>query len=479
MVTMHTRIAIAPEDPAGELLSSIFEDEKQTSLFKALSADAKEKVNFEKEEVKGEKQLVSVPQNDNASTTAIQKNNAEDEKSNKSQSRSTEASGKVEEYTMEEKNNDNAEANRSNDISKPVEVEEVEESTNLPLTEDNISSRVDDLCNLRDCAVLGVVQRVAMYASDGKNNAKGVVDAWRTANTKPLQQKAKIRCVKKCQDLWKQLEKQKKQVLCIRQENTHYMNNLSKQESGKDKMLSKNSIIEEEEYESKDLCDTGEIDTHHQRPVSRMEDFFTDIVTLETSYEEGEGEQTSESIMVADSKEAVNNTDKQEKSIGLGNGSEINDQREIDGPAVLIELKSPHGSPLTIETVCESSDGEDTIGSTDVLTDTEINALSMSDDICAVQRSTIDFALAIIDCDVVLVDIDLMQSLILVAETAIKGKVFKAPVPRSTQPLRRVASARTLTTKIAKRATRKMNAIQRAIAKVDQHRQRQRLISSR
>merc|ERR1711956_85281 len=133
------------------------------------------------------------------------------------------------------------------------------------------------------------------------------------------------------------------------------------------------------------------------------------------------GEQTSKSIMVADSKEAVNNTDKQEKSIGLGNGSEINDQREIDGPAVLIELKSPHGSPLTIETVCESSDGEDTIGSTDVLTDTEINALSMSDDICAVQRSTIDFALAIIDCDVVLVDIDIMQSLILAAESAING----------------------------------------------------------
>jgi len=473
---MHTRISIAPDNPVGELVSSIFGDKNQTSLFEALSDDAKDMAKFEQEKV-------SVAQNTNESTTGIQKNNAEDDKSNNAQPRSfgLESTGKAEECATEESSNGATEDDTTNSTIKTVEIEGAKESTNVPLTEDKVLySRVDELCNLRDCAVLAVVQRVAKYASDGKNNAKGVVDAWRAANTKPLQQKAKIRCARKCKELWNQLEKQKKQVVCIRHENTHYMNNLSKQEYDRDNMLSKNSIIEEEECE---FGDTGEIDILEQRPVSRMEDFFTRTATPETSYpetsyEEGQGEQKSEPIMSTDSQEDVNNTEKREEPIELANGSQVGDQKEIDSNEELIEVKSPYGSPLTIETVCESSDGEDTIGSADVLTETEINALSMSDDICAVQRSTIDFALAIIDCDVVLVDIALMQSLISVAETAIEGKVFKVPVPRPTQPLRRVASARTLTTKIAKRASRKMNAIQRAIAKVDKHRQRLRLIAS-
>jgi len=484
---MHTRISIAPDNPVGELVSSIFGDKNQTSLFKALSDDAKDMAKFEQEKI-------SVAQNTNESTTAIQKNNAEDDKSNNAQPRSfgLESTGKAEECATEESSNGATEDDTTNSTIKTVEIEGAKESTNVPLTEDKVLySRVDVICNLRDCAVLDVVQRVAKYASDGKNNAKGVVDAWRAANTKPLQQKAKIRCARKCKELWNQLEKQKKQVLCIRHENTHYMNNLSKQEDDRDNMLQKNSIIEEEECE---FGDTGEIDILEQRPVSRMEDFFTSTATPETSYpetsyeeghqgeqksdEEGQGEQKSEPIMSTDSQEDVNNTEKREEPIELANGSQVGDQKEIDSNEELIEVKSPYGSPLTIETVCESSDGEDTIGSADVLTETEINALSMSDDICAVQRSTIDFALAIIDCDVVLVDIALMQTLISVAETAIEGKVFKVPVPRPTQPLRRVASARTLTTKIAKRASRKMNAIQRAIAKVDKHRQRQRLIAS-
>jgi len=468
MVTLQTRIAIAPENPAGELVSSIFGDKNQASLFKALSHDIKKMANFKQKEVNDATPHVSVAQNAIESTTVIQKNNAQDEKSNNAQPRSfgLESTGKVEECATEEKSNGAAGG-----------IDGAKESSNVPLTEDNIlSSRVDDLCNLRDCAVLNVVQRVAKFVSDGKKDAKGVVDAWRTANTKPLQQKAKIRCARKCKDLGKQLEKQKKQVLSIRQENTHYMNNLSKQEHGKDIMLSRNNIIEEEE--EIEFGDSGEIDILEQRPVSRMEDFFTSSAMAETSYEEGDGEHTSEPIMPTDSKEGVENTEKREESSELANISEIVDQKDIDSSQELIEVKSPNGSPLTIETVCESSDGEDSIGSTDVLTDTDINELSMSKDICAVQRSTIDFALAIIDCDVVLVDIALMQSLISIAETAIEGKVFKAPVPRPTQPLRRVASARTLTTKIAKRASRKMNAIQRAIAKVDKHRQRQRLSSA-
>jgi len=480
MVTMGTRIAIAPEDPAVELQSSILEDKDQTSLFKALSDDGKDKAKLEREEAEDAKAQVTA-QYTSQSAIAIQNNdNAEVDKSNNVQSESfeMEAVEKVEECSVREKNNGDAEDNMSYNKSQPVEIEG---ATNALLTEDKVlHSKIDDLCNLRDCAVLSVIQRVSRYVSDGKKNAKGAVDAWRTASTKALQEKAKIRCARKCKELWAQLEKQKTQVRSIRNENTHYMNNLTKEDQGKDRMLSKNSIIEEEEHEIKGVGDCGGLVTPEQRTDSRIDEFFSDIATQPTPEEEKENEQQSKLIMVTDSKESVGNHGKQKELTGLANGNEIDDEKKIDSSEELIEVKCPYGSPLTIETVCESSDGEDTIGSTDVLTEIEVNALSMSDDICAVQRSTIDFALAIIDCDVVLVDIGVMQNLILVAETAIKGKVFKAPIPKPTTPLMRVASARTLTSKIAKRAGRKMNAIQRAILKVDKHRQRKRfMVASR
>lgn len=343
--------------------------------------------------------------------------------------------------------------------SKATEKEDGEEE--IPRTEaQEMQSRVDDLCGLRDSVALSVIQRVAKYASDGRNNANAAVVAWRNANTKQLQVKAKTRCSRICRELWEQLERQKKQVISIRNENTHYMNNLSRDEQGKKIALeqSHQSIMEEEEFQPPDTVDKQGFNSIVEPAMSM------DMDCKESGYTT---HLTSEAC-------------KHDASIEPSNGSEVAAHEEEDVER-FIEVKSPYGSPLTIDTACESSDGEDTLGSADVLTANEVNDLSFSDDICAVQQSTIDFALAIIDCDVVLLDIEVMQSLILVAEKAINGKVFKAPVPRPV--LRKKSSSSnlfgsqiaTVKARVSVRAVKKMNAIQRAIAKVDKHRQKQRL----
>jgi len=358
--------------------------------------------------------------------------------------------------------------------SKPTEREHGEEE--IPRTEaQEMQSRVDDLCGLRDSVALSVIQRVAKYASDGRNNANAAVVAWRNANTKQLQVKAKTRCARICRELWEQLEKQKKQVISIRHENTHFMNNLSRDEQGKKIALeqSHQSIMEEEEFQLPDTVD---------------KQVFNSIVEPATSEEEEETKQEFSAAMSMDmdckesgyTNHLTGEACKHDASIEPSNGSEVAAHEEEDVER-FIEVKSPYGSPLTIDTACESSDGEDTLGSADVLTANEVNDLSFSDNICAVQQSTIDFALAIIDCDVVLLDIEVMQSLILVAEKAINGKVFKAPVPRPV--LRKKSSSSyvfgsqiaTVKARVSVRAVKKMNAIQRAIAKVDKHRQKQRL----
>jgi len=418
MVTIGTRIAMAPEDQLSPSMS-IFEDKDQTSLFKVLSDDVKGKAYFERKEANTRV---------NESVTKIQ----------------------------EEK----------------CVVEGEENSTSLTIV---FQPKLDKVCSLRDSAVLHIIQRVAKYANDGRDTAKGAVEAWRTANTKILQDKAKTRCVGKCRDLWKQLEKQKAQVTSIREENTHYMNNLTKEDQGKGTMrCPTRRIIEEEEDELNNVGRYGA-----GNAINKTAHRFSGLATEGTfdDLEENENKSCQEKTAIT-SKE-----DKQEGSSRAPAGNEEAECKDADTADHLIEVKCPYGSPLTIQTECESSDGEDTLGSADVLTDNEINALSMSDDICAVQRSTIDFAFAIIDCDVVLVDITLMQSLILVAEKVINGKVFKVPVLRPS--LKRGESTRSISShiakvsaKVSKRASKKMNAIQRAIAKVDKHRQRQRLITS-
>lgn len=418
MVTMRTRIAMAPEGQLSPSMS-MFEDKDQSSLFKALSDDVKEKAYFEQEEAKT-RALELAAQKVNKSVINIQEEKC---------------------------------AVEGEESSTPTTTSRME-ATVPP------QSRLDKLSALKDSAVLNTIERVAKYANDGKNPAKGPVEAWRTADTKILQEKAKTRCAGMCRELWTRLEKQKKQVMGIRLENTHYMNNLSKeeQEKGSRKRFFRRSVIKEEEDESKNT--------------------FSGTATQGTFDEQEE----NENEFCLQKTAIVEEEDVERSSAEVPKRSEDAECKDTDNAENLIEVKCPYGSPLTIETECESSDGEDTLGFTDVLTDNDINVLSTSDDICAVQRSTIDFALAIIDCDVVLVDITLMQSLILVAEKAIHGKVFKAPVRRPA--LNRGESTRSIgshiakvSAKVSRRATTKMNAIQRAIAKVDNHRRKQRFSS--
>jgi hypothetical protein len=342
--------------------------------------------------------------------------------------------------------------------SNPDESEVDEE-----LTEDQklIKSKVNDLRNLRDCVALRIIERVAKFANNGRNTAKGPIEAWQNANTQALQEKARSRCAGKCRELWEKMEKQKSQVMAIRLENTHFMNNLARED--REKAL-QSSIIEEEEEETMDLCTHSESD-----------------ITVKACNDTDEVEESKSPALYVDRVDGdeSNIISEDERKASSASADETEVARR-DSMEHMTEVKFPNSSPSTIDTESLSSNGEnDSLGSADVLSDTEINALSMSDDICAIQRSTIDFALAIIDCDVVLVDIDIMQSLILAAECAINGLVFKA-VERPV--MRRANSAKVFQAHIAtvsKRASKKMNAIQRAIAKVDKHRQKQRMISSR
>jgi len=338
------------------------------------------------------------------------------------------------------------------------------------LTDDQklIKSKVNDLRNLRDCVALRIIERVAKFTNNGRNTAKGPIEAWQNANTQALQEKARSRCAGKCRELWEKMEKQKSQVMAIRLENTHFMNNLARED--REKAL-QSSIIEEEEEETMDFCTHSESDT-----------------TVKACNDTDDVEESKPPALHADRVDGVDGPDVvDESNITFEDerkaSSTSADETEVarpDSMEHMTEVKFPNSSPSTIDTESLSSNGDnDSLGSADVLSDTEINALSMSDDICAIQRSTIDFALAIIDCDVVLVDIDIMQSLILAAESAINGLVFKA-VERPV--MRRANSAKVFQAHIAtvsKRASKKMNAIQRAIAKVDKHRQKQRMISSR
>lgn len=335
------------------------------------------------------------------------------------------------------------------------------------LTDDQklIKSKVNDLRNLRDCVALRIIERVAKFANNGRNTAKGPIEAWQNANTQGLQEKARSRCAGKCRELWEKMEKQKSQVMAIRLENTHFMNNLARED--RENAL-QSSIIEEEEEETMDLCTHSESD-----------------ITVKACNDTDEVEESKSPALYVDRVDGPdvvdesNNTFEDERKASSTSADETEVARP-DSMEHMTEVKFPNSSPSTIDTESLSSNGDnDSLGSADVLSDTEINALSMSDDICAIQRSTIDFALAIIDCDVVLVDINIMQSLILAAESAINGLVFKA-VERPV--MRRANSAKVFQAHIAtvsKRASKKMNAIQRAIAKVDKHRQKQRMISSR
>jgi len=443
MFSIGTRIGMAPENSEKQLSFK----RRQGSLFGVISNISRERKDSD------------------FATRDARQNTTNDENLNNTQSNAiaTEAGYKMEKCGESDTTH-----------SKPTEREHGEEE--IPRTEaQEMQSRVDDLCGLRDSVALSVIQRVAKYASDGRNNANAAVVAWRNANTKQLQVKAKTRCARICRELWEQLEKQKKQVTSIRHENTHFMNNLSRDEQGKKIALeqSHQSIMEEEEFQLPDTVD---------------KQAFNSIVEPATFEEEEETKQEFSAAMSMDMdcKESGYTTHltgeacKHDASIEPSNGSEVAAHEEEDVER-FIEVKSPYGSPLTIDTACESSDGEDTLGSADVLTANEVNDLSFSDNICAVQQSTIDFALAIIDCDVVLLDIEVMQSLILVAEKAINGKVFKAPVPRPV--LRKKSSSSyvfgsqiaTVKARVSVRAVKKMNAIQRAIAKVDKHRQKQRL----
>jgi len=341
----------------------------------------------------------------------------------------------------------------------PDESEIVDDLTD---EEKAFDSKLNDSRHLRDSVALSILERVAKFANNGRNTAKGPIDAWRNASTRALQEKAKARCAGKCRELWEKMEKQKSQVMAIRLENSHYMHNLARED--REKAL-QSSIIEEEEEETKDVC-ASEKPCDHMNEVDERKP-PADVVESMESEDSGESAEKSDTTLENDNRVLTRTAEKNE--VARPNSMEE-----------LTEVKCPNSSPSTIDTESLSTDGDnDSIGSADVLTDTEINALSMSDDICAIQRSTIDFALAIIDCDVVLVDIDLMQSLILAAERAINGVVFKT-VQRPI--MKRTASTKMIQAHIAtvsKRASSKMNAIQRAIAKVDKHRQKQRSVVSR
>ena len=243
------------------------------------------------------------------------------------------------------------------------------------------------------------------------------------------------------------------------------MNNLARED--REKVL-QSSIIEEEEEETMDLCTHSESD-----------------ITLKACNDTDKVEESKSPALYVDRVDGPDVVDEsnitfQDEQKASSTSADETEVARPDSMEHMTEVKFPNSSPSTIDTESLSSNGDnDSLGSADVLSDTEINALSMSDDICAIQRSTIDFALAIIDCDVVLVDIDIMQLLILAAESAISGLVFKAverPVMRRANSVK-VFQAHIAT--VSKQASKKMNAIQRAIAKVDKHRQKQQMISSR
>jgi len=420
MVNIGNRISVAPDVPAEGVSSPAYHETNRKSLINSFFESRRERSFFER---------------------------------GKTDNRKTENTG-------ETKSCDDAEDGELKKIqTSPDESDLAEELTN---DEKSFESKLNDLRHLRDCVALSVLARVAKFVHNGRNTAKGPIEAWRNASTKALQEKARLRCAGKCRELWEKMEKHKSQVMAIRLENTHYMNNLARED--REKAL-QSSIIEEEEEETMDFCssekscsDTNEMD--ESKPPANC------AVCVESS-ESAENAEKSDCTLENDDRAISKRLPK-------------NEVARHDSMEQLTEVKCPNSSPSTIDTESLSTDGDnDSIGSADVLTDTEINALSMSDDICAIQRSTIDFALAIIDCDVVLVDIDTMQSLILAAERAINALVFKAvQIPA----VKRTNSAKVIQSHIAtvsKRASSKMNAIQRAIAKVDKHRQKQRLVVSR
>jgi len=371
--------------------------------------------------------------------------------------------------------------NLSNDSNGNLEIEE-----KVAPSLDAFQVRINDALKNRDDTIVNLVQRVAKFANDGKNTAKGVEEAWRSADTNALREKAKRKCATKCKDLWNQLEKQKLQVICIKRENVHYMGKLSIQDfvnkrprSGRasaNSLSLNSSIIEEDETESEmnlnasssffekeevveeEKCDKNQ--PTEQKSGEELEEMFP-ALKKSLSFEPKENGSCKEREMLKESK-STDDIGKFKNNI-----------------STIFEEKSEEARrPMTVESESGSIEGEEGLSFfSDSSVDPRNSPVNMkrpstTERAHAFHLTKIDFALAITECDVVLLDIELMQSLILGAETAIKGSApIRKPLLKRVSSAKRAKRIASRFGVVSRQASMKMKAIKRAVAQVDKHRQ--------
>jgi len=387
----------------------------------------------------------------------------------------------------------------ANTASNSTFAQRESEKTSPSLAE--IQLKLNETLSRRDSAILNLIQRVARFANEGKNTARGIEEAWKSADTNVSREKVKRRCAIKCRDLWNQLEKQKVQVTCFRQQNAHYM--------GK---VSMNSITVKPTRSAKAFSVRLNINTIKEENEDAEDDINVSSSTIEK--EEG-GEECGGDINLIEQKSSDMQDfnpdlsgslsfEQQQEWLAQGTNefetseNSLNDEMPTENAENIFRRPSTTGSlerrrPSTAESLelrraftsesLESqrpSTTEAQIGSrSDRLyfagqmgesqnSLTRVKSVSASDKARAFHFTKIDFALAVVECDAALLDIELMQSLILTAETAIKGSA-----PARSPILQRVPSAKKIASRFnlfSSQASMKMKALKRAVAQVDKHR---------
>jgi len=388
-----------------------------------------------------------------------------------------------------------------------------------------IQLKINETLNTRDAAILSTIQRVARFANEGKNTARGIEEAWKSADTNVAREKVKHRCATKCKDLWNQLEKQKLQVTGLRQQNAYYLGNVSMnnitvkptRSASFAVRLNTNTIkaiqegIDGAEDDDDDVKsnivgmeegdeECGEDMSIIEQQSSDVQDFNTNLsgsLSFEKQHQEWlaqgtEGFETTEitpndeiaiknasrvfrrpsTTGVLDRRRSYMTESQESQEIRLSSTSESFEARR---PSTTGSRRASRSERLYFAGQMDESQNSPT----------RVKSVSASDKARAFHFTKIDFALAVVECDTALLDIELMQSLISTAETAIKGmapmrrpvlqqrvRSVNKPALRSVNKpaLRSVNKTPSRFNLFSSQASMTIKALKRAVTQVDNHR---------